>query len=263
VVAEERSGMIISHTYRYLFVEIPLTASWAIHHELVDYYGGISILHKHASFPEFERIAEAGEANYFVFATVRHPLDVVVSQYVKLRTDHREAFTSPEAIRALKVDSADIKKREFIMTEDAAFEAYFRRYHRWPFNSILQLSADRLDFVIRYENLQEDFSGVLQRLGIEQVRPVPVVNKTQGRQPDWQSYYTPEIVEQAKKSFGPFMEAWGYTFPPEWGDYTPNWRDRAVYRIFDRAQEVYWRYLRYHEGTAGKVARWMRATLTR
>jgi hypothetical protein len=45
--------MIVSHQYKCLFMEIPLTASWAISQELCRYYGGASILHKHATYVEF------------------------------------------------------------------------------------------------------------------------------------------------------------------------------------------------------------------
>ena len=87
--------MIISHTHKYLFVEIPLTASYAIRHELCEYYGGVPILHKHASFPDFLQIAAPHERDYFVFATVRNPLDETVSRYCKLRCDHKGTFSDP------------------------------------------------------------------------------------------------------------------------------------------------------------------------
>lgn len=37
--------MIISHEHKYLFIEIPLTASWAVRKELCEFYGGEAILH--------------------------------------------------------------------------------------------------------------------------------------------------------------------------------------------------------------------------
>jgi len=52
--------MIVSHRHRYLFIEIPLTGSWAIHRELREHYGGSPILHKHASYPEYRRTLSAG-----------------------------------------------------------------------------------------------------------------------------------------------------------------------------------------------------------
>ena len=63
--------MVIGREHRYVFVEIPLTGSWAIHNELVENYGGQAILHKHATYEEFARQASADELAYFAFATVR------------------------------------------------------------------------------------------------------------------------------------------------------------------------------------------------
>jgi hypothetical protein len=176
--------MAISHTHRYLFIEIPLTASWAIRHKLCDRYAGRPILHKHASYPEFLRIATLEERGYFVFATVRHPLDVAVSRYFKVRTDHKGAFSDLEVRDDLRVDRADLRKYNFVRDNDAGFVAYSKRSRARSFNCMIDLSRPYLDFVIRYEDLQRDFSQVLQRLGIEQVAPIPVTYVKRGKRRD-------------------------------------------------------------------------------
>ena len=77
--------MIISHQHRYLFVELPHTASTAIRRELLANYDGSSILHRHATYIDFERIASPDERSYFVFSCIRNPLDVAVTLYHRLR----------------------------------------------------------------------------------------------------------------------------------------------------------------------------------
>lgn len=254
--------MIISHKHRYLFIEIPLTASWAIRHELCEYCDGMPVLHKHASYPEFARSANAEERDYYVFATVRHPLDEVVSRYFKLQTDHNAAFSEAGSLKALRVDYADLEKYRFV-SEGACFEDYFRRYHRRPFTGMIDLSRDKTDLVIRYERLQEGFSEVLQRLGIDQVRPVPMTNKTRGRRKQWQSYYPATITEQAKASFGPFMMEWGYRFPCEWGDYVPSRTKELEYRLVRILAGLYLTHFRYSQGAGARLARLMRAALVK
>jgi hypothetical protein len=247
--------MIISHRYRYIFIEVPLTGSWAIRQELCNYYGGEPILHKHATYEEFLHKATTHEKNYFSFATVRNPLDAAVSQFFKLKTNYKGVFTDSLAIAELLVDQVDLKKFRFIQATNASFEDYFRRYHRRPYQTMMDRSVKRLSYVIRYERLQEGFSEVLQILGLEQVQPVPVVNKTPGRCPDWQSYYTPGIIEQAKHKFGPCMRRLGYQFPVEWGPAKPHLADEIVYWILSWPRHLYLTYFRYNSGVLGRVAR--------
>src|SRR5262245_27774439 len=80
--------MVISHKHRYLFVEIPNTGSTAISAELRRHYDGEPVLHKHATYGEFLRLASRDQRTYFVFGTVRNPLDLAVTEYFKLKTNH-------------------------------------------------------------------------------------------------------------------------------------------------------------------------------
>jgi hypothetical protein len=253
--------LIVSPEYRYLFIEIPMTGSWAIRHELTAYYAGVPVLHKHASYPEFRKIATGDEESYFVFATVRNPLDLAVSSYYKLKTDHKGAFSDPEMIRSGQADYADKRKYDFIKSSNASFEQFFRRYYRRIYNDMIDLSSKHLDFVIRYEGLQEGFAHVLSRLHITQVRPVPIVNKTQGRTAAWEAYYTPDIREQAKKVFGPFMKKWGYEFPASWGPYQTSWLQSLDFYLQSKLRNGYRHYFRYSDRRYARLIRLFRARL--
>jgi hypothetical protein len=253
--------MIISHKHRYLFIENPLTGSWAIHLELCNHYEGTPILHKHATYAEFER--EVGEVSdeYFVFATVRNPLDKIASAYAKLKTDHKGAFSSANSTDKLKVDFVDRRKYRFIQENNASFSAYFRKFYRRPYSDMLDLSAQSLDYVIRFENLQQDFAELLRRLNIQQVQPVPVRNKTRGKKETWRDYYTPEIIPQAKKTTGPYMTRWGYSFPPEWGVYVPSRLQDAEYKFHLALRLIYNRQFRYNNSAYARAIRSLRARL--
>lgn len=253
--------MIISHKHRYLFIEIPLTGSWAIHHELCKYYGGSPILHKHATYPEFRRIAKIDELQYFVFGTVRNPLDEVVSRYYKLKTDHKGVFSDATQVASLTADYSDQKKYEFIQNSNAGFVDFFRKYHRRPFGSLIDVACDKYDFIIQYEDLQNGFAEVLQRLKIEQVRPIPLANKTQGKSADWASYYTPEIREQACKLFSPFMKKWGYKFPAEWEEPQVNYMQQIEFHLVTSLRNIYYSHVRYNKRPYARLVRMLRAQL--
>lgn len=70
--------VIISDRHRYLFVELPRTGSTAVHRELKARYDGTPILTKHATYRDFLKVATENQKRYFVFSSVRNPLDDAV-----------------------------------------------------------------------------------------------------------------------------------------------------------------------------------------
>lgn len=235
--------MIISNEHKYLFIELPRTGSTAISKELRINYDGTRILSKHATYYDFLRIASPEEKTYFIFSCIRNPLDDAASLYFKYKTDHRQQFSQATAHNGLAKYFTQRRFR-FVQNTDADFPTYFMKFYRIPYNNWSSLSHKRFDYVIRFENLQDDFAKVLKLLGIEQKRPLPVVNKTGGREEDFLSYYTPETIARAKWVFGSFMEQWGYEFPPEWGDRSLHWLSRAEFDFFNIFRYFYWKYLR-------------------
>ncbi len=254
--------MVISEEYQYLFIEIPLTASWTIRNELRELYGGQSILHKHATYSEFKRHMGDRSLDLFVFGAVRNPLDAIVSRYLKLKGDHKGAFTNPDAVRSGTIEFADAQRHRVIREEHLTFAQFFRRFHRRPYGGLLDLSSDHMDFVMRYERIQRDFFHVLRKLGIAPIREVPVTNRTTiGKRADWTSYYPPEIIEQAKRVCGPYMSKWGYEFPESWGVYQPAMTANVNYILWRELRKLYTENIRYRDGKPASFIRWLRGRL--
>ena len=237
--------MIISHTHRYLFVELPRTGSTAISAELREMYDGEPILHKHATYEEFLKVASPDEKKYLVISGIRNPLDDAVSRYFKLRTDHKGRF-SRGSTRHKRLLNRIIDRRTFgfVKRSNAAFPEYFMRHHLLPYDRWSSLSHDRFDFIIRFEHLAEDFETALRRLGIEPRRPLPTVNATASRSRDYRDYFPPYTRGRARRVFGPFMERWGYSFPAEWDVAGVTRGDRIGYAIFSFLASLYWRHVR-------------------
>jgi len=238
--------MIISHKHKYLFVAIPHTGSTAISRELCENYGGVPILRKHAYYHEFLAIANAEEKTYFVFVGIRNPLDEAISLYFKYKTNHKGNYTNPERLRKNGgfVTNADLRKFNFIKNTNADFPTYFKRFRTFPYDNLIRLSHKEFDFVIRFENLRDDFAQALRLIGIEQKRPLPTVNRTARKRRDFLSYYTPEIHERAKRVFGPFMKKWGYDFPPEWRDDPVPWSSQLLFYVLGVFRKFYWQHLK-------------------
>lgn len=237
--------MIISHFHRYLFVELPRTGSTAISAELRELYDGKPILHKHATYPEFLKVATEDEKKYFVFSGIRNPLDDAVSRYFKLRTDHKQRFSGPRTGRKRLLNRIiDRRMFRFLQRTDADFAEYFMRNQLLPYDRWSSLSHDQFDVIIRFEHLAEDFAAALHGIGIEPQRPLPSVNPTASRSRDYRTYYTPRTWRRARRVFGPYMERWGYAFPPEWDITGVTRADRLGYSAFSFVASLYWRYVR-------------------
>ena len=245
--------MIISHRYKYLFIELPMTGSTAIRAELRENYHGTPILQKHATYYDFLKVANAEEREYFVFSGIRNPLDQTVSHYFKFKTNHRDQFTRPpkpgqpkkSLVFRLAYHISHYKRYQYIRDSEADFATFFLKFYTIPYNNWSSMAHQRFDGVIRFEHLEEDFANVLKLMGIEQKRPLPTKNKTKQKVEDfWQYYDTPQMQQRARRVFGPFMEIWNYQFPPEWGDFSLSKWQRAEFAFYNSFRNIYWRYLR-------------------
>lgn len=242
--------MIVSHKHRYVFIELPLTGSSAIARELCELYDGERACFKHASYQDFTRWAKRGESEYFIFSGVRNPLDLVVSEYCKYKSDHKARFSSGRRVTAGRLRRyvaahRDDTRYRYIVARDASFPAYLRRFYRLPYSSWSILSHSHLDYVYRFENLADEFETILRRIGLEPVRRLPARNITEGKKSDMLSYYSDEeTIRHAKWVFGPYLKRWQYGFPPEWTDLPEAPFSDQMYWLANLFRKAYWRYLR-------------------
>jgi hypothetical protein len=247
-------SMIISHKHRYLFVELPHTGTTAISKELRLHYDGESILYRHATYDEFLQQATPAEKAYFVFSNIRNPLDDAVSCYFKYKNEVKGFIGFDVNSKASLSNPRDLARRfvyhfrydryRFVHEQKADFPAFFLRYYWLPYDSWSSLSHHKFNFLIHFENLQEDFAKALELLNITPVRPLPTVHKTSGRSQNFTDYYTPETYARAVHVFGPYMKKWGYKFPAEWGDRSVSWADHLAFETLGAVKRFAWRYAR-------------------
>lgn len=243
--------MIVSDQHRYVFVELPRTGSTAVAAELSENYGGRSILGKHSTYRDFLRIATPEQKRYFAFSTIRNPLDVAVSRYVQLKSNKGQRFTDPIKLadRHTRVEKVENRIYKWVHDNDATFEQFLRRWYLLPYDTWASLDHRRLDMVLRFENLSADFAEVLRQIGLDALRPLPVVNPTPARAREFEDYYTPRAIDRAVWVFGPYMEHFGYHFPGAWGALrVPAW-SRVARRLVGLFRGLYWKYGRVARGT--------------
>jgi hypothetical protein len=237
--------MIISHLHRYLFVEVPHTASTAISRELCEHYDGRRILHKHANYVEFLRQCSPEEKSYYVFAGIRHPLDIIVTEYSKFLTNHKEAFTDENrrSERGGWVDREQLVRFQFVQTPGRTFADYVRRFYDRIYHNWFLVGHDRFHRIVRYESVGEGFEAALADLNISTVRELPVVNSSR-RDRDFTTYYdTADLRAHMVWSCGPFMRKWGFEFPPDWPAISIPPSARVRFNLQEGAIQSVGRYL--------------------
>lgn len=212
--------MIISHKHKYLFIGLPFSASSAISKELYLKHEGQPLLRKHSLYHEFKAIATEEEKKYFVFAVLRNPMDIVSTVYEKMKANEKGNFTNP---KHFKENGGHITKKHrrrfrFIHKNKATFQQYFKKFYRQPYDNLASLTISDCDYIIRYENLAQDYSTALKKVGIKNAPKLPLANKTKGKNKNIQAYYTNDIKQRAVFVFGPFMQKYNYCFPQKWGD---------------------------------------------
>ncbi|NNC82802.1 MAG: sulfotransferase family 2 domain-containing protein [Flavobacteriales bacterium] len=241
--------MIISSKYRYLFIELPLTASTAIAKELTENYAGQTRHYKHATYRTFLKSATDEEKSYFTFIGIRNPLDQAVSHYYKYLNDHKGKYSNPQPRRSGRVkywlnERGHQKRYRFIHEQKADFAQFFLKFYTRPYLDWSLMDQERMDSVIRFEHIQEDFQATLEAIGIEAVRPLPIVNQTRSKEKTfWEYYDSLELRVRAARVFGPYLEQWDYALPAEW-DVQPEvkaWESRFQRDL--KLKKMYWSIL--------------------
>lgn len=237
--------MIISHKYKYLFIGLPFSASSAISKELHQQYQGEPFLRKHSLYHEFLKVATKEEKEYFVFAVLRNPMEMAATIYSKMKANEKGNFTNSELYveNGGHITKQQREKFDFIHSQNATFQQYFLKYFTKPYDNFSSMTLDNCDFVIRYENIAADYLKVLQCIGIENPRPLPVANKTAGKK-DFYEYYTIDIKQQAIAVFGPFMEKYQYQFPSQWGKVNVPLSSKIYFRIFGILRRINQRFFK-------------------
>ena len=232
--------MIISHKHKFLFIGLPFSASSAIIQDLYCKYEGLPYLRKHSLYHEFNNTASEKEKEYFKFAVLRNPMDIVVTSYEKMKANAKGNFTNPSLFKENggHITKHQRKKFNFIKKYSPTFQQYFLKFYKQPYDNYSSLTLDKCDFIIRYENLDKDYLNTLKAIGIKNPSKLEVVNKTKGKKKDLLSYYTKDIQCRAVSVFGPFMEKYNYHFPREWDNIKVPKKSMIYFKVLSLLRKI-------------------------
>lgn len=77
---------------------------------------------------------------------------------------------------------------KFTQNKIHLFGDFLKRFYRQVYTSNTDINSPYCDFIIRYENLNDDFTLLLQKIGVKQKSPLPMCNKTVGKK-EYHKYF--------------------------------------------------------------------------
>jgi Sulfotransferase family len=200
---------MISFQKGFLFVHIPKTAGNSIQSALRDYsedqlialrkeQDGIERfglrnpnykIRKHSTLREYrDALGNEQFRKFYRFTSVRNPWDRMVSYY----------FTPSHSPQTW-----DREKFHGIISKALSTADYLR------LNENEEASFANVDYIMRFENLADDFRAVCNRLDISPVTLPQYNRSTRGH---YSKYYDDELREFVRTRFAAEIERFGYTF---------------------------------------------------
>ena len=195
---------MISHKHKCIFIHIPKTGGMSIEQALGKdpkklHAKGWKI--KHGTPLEWKNPKFWDK--YFTFTVVRNPWDRVISAYFfDLKMLHKSAFHKDR--RSLIEKLQNKPARGFIhyaKNHLSISDAIYRPQSNWFKN--------KFDYVCKYENLQEDFDIVCNKIGMPR-RKLP--HKNRSRHKHYTEYYNDEARAIVAKKYAKDIERFGYEF---------------------------------------------------
>ena len=189
---------MINHKHKFIFIHTEKTAGTSIEKCFIDNADEVDVEYKHhdvrfyfANFKEFD--------DYFKFSIVRNPWDRLVSAYNFYKNSMKLIdFTFEEFIEKIGNKESMLDSISFI---DYAIKPCFHKI-RIKGNIVV-------DFVGKFEKLQEDFDYVCERVGMESVK-LPHVKKTKHNY--YSEYYTEKLIDIVEEVYVSDITRFDYKF---------------------------------------------------
>ena len=214
--------MIINHKYKFIFIHIPRTggistrealeklggsvvydqAGWKHIRGKIVVYGEPQLgpLGPHEVLTEYINKADLKNADtYFKWARVRNPWDRLVSIYNRRRNTVRWYQTGTHPAQ----EAIDNPFEAWVEIQINTTKPPWR--HR-VFNQRRFIKDQGLDFVSRFENINEDFSFFCDKVGLPQIK---LPHKNGWKHNSYKEYYNKKLIDKLL-SFDSFREDLDY-----------------------------------------------------
>jgi len=191
---------MINHKHKFIFVHIPKTGGRSIEKALANYgiddivrrHGNGKLKNPHFTINKYlDTYIDFDLKSYFWFTTIRNPYERFVSEYFYSKRQKKTVSSF----------------KEWVIFDEIEQTSY-------PLHSASQLSFTsserrQIDYTIRFENLQQDFNFVCDKIGIPR-QQLPHENKTKHKH--YTEYYDDETREIVAQKYAKDIEYFGYEF---------------------------------------------------
>lgn len=189
---------MVSDKHRVIFIHVPKCAGTSMESYLKDFEfyieGGY-----HATHREF--LQNNKYKNYYKFSFVRNPYDKMVSEF-KWFTDQSNEWNTPYCKKYYKDVDFKTFVNKFITSHPGD------RYHLYSQYSILR-PLKGINFIGRFESLQEDFNTVCEKIGIPQQK---LSHDYKSKHKCYTEYYDNKTRQIVSEKYCKDIEYFGYKF---------------------------------------------------
>ena len=196
--------MILSPKYKFMFLHIPKSAGTTIRSILKTKDKKIKEIFGHPTFSEIQTKYDV--SNYYKFTFTRNPWDRFVSTFFYLKKNNKNEKLLNEARKKVCNYSFASFVKELHLEKNQFSKHYF--IHFRPQIHFLE-SMDNIDFIGRFENIQEDFDVVCDKIGISH-QELPHFNRVKHKH--YTEYYDDETRQIVAKMYAKDIEYFGYEF---------------------------------------------------
>lgn len=194
---------MINHKHKFIFIHIPKTGGTSIETHI---RGNANVAkkqnNKHNTVKDYMNKTGKLFDKYFSFSFVRNPYDFLVSYY-----KFRMVMISGELGRTERFMYSKYSKSNF---KDWIINNFYDDPRVITHLDFLSYDSKlKVDFIGKFENLQEDFNIVCDKIGIVQ-HQLPHINKTKHKH--YTVYYDDETREIVAKKYAKDIEYFGYDF---------------------------------------------------
>jgi hypothetical protein len=213
--------MLISDDKKFLFVHVQKTAGNSVRQALESVIPDLrNFLGTHDRAMDAKRqLGDRAYGDYFSAAFVRNPWDRLLSWYSMIV----KTTVQSQSRGSRKPADPGLRLWRYVLENSNSFEDFIRNCtaeiddhdgrKSFMWNQLDYLVDEQgrpiVDFIGKYESIEQDARQLFQRLGLEGIE-LPSVN--QGRHRHYSTYYSDELAEVVRRRFQRDIEAFGYEF---------------------------------------------------